>query len=92
VNCTRQDMRRQIDFSAVRDPEAITRVIAGLLSRRKNPMRQREIERWFHGTPAACIGIALTLMVGRGQIEARMTGVRRGVLEYSELANAGWDD
>ena len=94
MNCTRQDPRRSIDFSAVRDPESITRAIAGLLSRRKNPMRAREIQKWFKATPKVAIATALALMEGRGQIKATLTSVRRGIPQVSWRSpdNAGWDD
>lgn len=83
MKCSRQDMRRAIDFSAVKDPDSITHCIQALLMRRKNPMREKEIARWFRATPPAFISVSLTLMCGRGQIEARSTGGRRSVLEYS---------
>jgi hypothetical protein len=43
MNASRQDMRRAIDFSAVREPDgALTNAIIGLLSRRSGPMRTLE--------------------------------------------------
>ena len=92
MRCCREDHRRSIDFSAVSNPLALSSAIAGLLSRRTSPMRQREIERWFRATPDSAIGAALTEMCGRGQIEARSSSLsrRRRVLEYSAPPADGW--
>lgn len=83
-NCSRQDPQRSIDFSALKDWHAIERAIVRLLTRRKNPMREREICHWFQATPDAYIHIALTQLCGRGEVDGSWTSMRRrGVLEYS---------
>lgn len=65
----RMDHRRAVDWSAVKDPNAITNVIAGLLSRRSNPMREKEIANWFYATPKSTVSQALMVMLDRGQIK-----------------------
>lgn len=73
---------RSVDFGTFA-PDALDRAILALLARRANPMREREICRWFRATSEAVISVNLTSLVGRQQISARRTGVRRWVLEYS---------
>jgi len=81
MNCSRTDMARQIDFSAVRNPDqALTTAILRLLGRRRDPMTERQISLWFHATPAADVEIQLVLMAGRGQIQV-MDGAR-GTRKY----------
>ena len=84
MKTSRRDWRRAIDFSAVKDPNAITNAIAGLLSRRLNPMREKEISHWFYGTPAPFISKALLTMLDRGQAKAGGTSLNRNrrVLAY----------
>lgn len=78
------DYRRAVDWSAVKDPNAITHVIAALLSRRVNPMREKEIARWFFATPKAFVSQALLTMLDRGQIQAGRSSLNRNrcVLTY----------
>lgn len=84
MNATREDPQRSIDFGAVADHRALDRAICALLRRRKNPMTQRQIERWFRATPTAAIHVSLTVLVGRDGVVASRTGLgRRWVLEYS---------
>lgn len=87
MKCSREDPQRSIDFSAVGDCQALDRAVCNLLRRRKNPMTQRQIERWFRATPPSAIGLTLTLLVGRNEIMASRTRVRRWVLEYSISGN-----
>lgn len=84
MNASRQDMRRAIDFSAVRDPRSIQNAIQGLLTRRSNPMREKEIARWFRATPPAFISSALTDMCSAGRIKASRSSLNRNrcVLAY----------
>lgn len=84
MKTSRQDWRRAIDFSAVNDENAICNVIAGLLSRRSNPMREKEIAQWFYATPKSVISAALATMLDRGQIHAGGTSLNRNrrVLAY----------
>ncbi len=84
MNASRRDWRRALDYSAVKDPNAITNVIAGLLSRRINPMRAKEICHWFYATPDAFINQALDIMLERGQVKAGGSSLSRNrrVLTY----------
>jgi len=82
---SRQDWHRALDFSAVKNADvAMANAILALLRRRKNPMRLREIERWFRGTPQQFIGATLGDMVLVGKLDARRSSLGRNwVLEYS---------
>lgn len=81
MNCTRTDHRRMLDFSAIRNPDfALANAIAGLLSRRRDPMSARDIAKWFRATPEAFVETELVLMAGRGQIKT-LAGAR-GVTKY----------
>jgi len=84
VKASRQDMRRAIDFSAVRDPDSIITAIAALLNRRSNVMREKEIAAWFRGTPKAFITQSLAAAVDRGFIKAGGSSLSRNrrVLVY----------
>jgi hypothetical protein len=82
MKCSREDPKRSIDFSAVRSPHGIKWAIVELLARRKNPMRQSEIEHWFRSTPKACIGAALTDLLAHDIIDAGRTSLKRHTLEY----------
>jgi hypothetical protein len=77
MRATRADWRRAIDWSAVKDPNSITNVIGGLLSRRRDPMREKEIKKWFHATPKAAISEALLTMAARGQCQCGGTSLSR---------------
>ena len=77
MNASRADWRRALDYSAVKDPDSITHAIQALLFRRADPMRQKEIERWFHGTPKAFISAALLTMLDRGQCKLVSTSLNR---------------
>ncbi len=84
MKASRMDYRRAVDWSVVKDQNAISNVIAGLLSRRANPMREKEIASWFFGTPQAFISQALVTMVDRGQVKAGGSSLSRNrrVLVY----------
>jgi transcription initiation factor TFIIIB Brf1 subunit/transcription initiation factor TFIIB len=90
MNCPRSDHRRALDFSAVRSPEhALANAIFSVLQRRKNPMTEREIAKWFRATPSSFVRTILDAMVHRGEIESRATSLRRrGVLEYTPMNRA----
>ena len=80
MNCSRQNMQRAIDFSAVANPEAIHHAIRALLKRRRKPMREREICKWFRGTPNSFVCVSLAILAGRGEIRQRE--LARGATEY----------
>ncbi len=80
MNASRTDHRRQLDFSALKDPESLTRAIGGLLSRRSNAMTENDIAKWFRATPEAFVHTQLVLMAGRGQVKTRAGA--RGVTYY----------
>ncbi len=68
------DPLRSIDFAGVRDGSAALQcAILALLRRRENPMRRREIEKWFGATSPERIGEALTVLSSVGRIAARRT-------------------
>lgn len=76
---------RVVDFSIVKNPDALARAIVDLLRRRKNPMRAREIVRWFCATPERTVKDTLDTLVMGGQVDGRRTSLNRNrhVLEYS---------
>lgn len=59
--------------------------IATLLRRRKHPMTEAQLRRWFYETPRRTISDALNKLAVRGTIDARATSLsrRRRVLEYT---------
>lgn len=82
MNATRTDARRQIDFSAVRNPDrAFMHALAGLLSRRREPMTKTAIAKWFRATPPEFIAIQLDFMAVSGQVKTIIPG-SRGVAKY----------
>lgn len=69
MNCSRQDHRRALDFSAIKDPiGSLGRAIQGLLSRRIDPMSAAQIARWFRATPDAFVQATLDNITDRGWI------------------------
>jgi hypothetical protein len=83
MNASRQHMSRAIDYSAVKNPDWILSAIQALLSRRANPMREKEIAQWFRGTPAPFVSQALVTALDRNLIKAGGSLNRnRSVLVY----------
>ena|SRR5260221_6192880 len=81
MNCSRTDHRRQIDFSAVKDPtDSLGRAIQGLLSRRRDPLSHNDIAKWFRGTPREFVESVVVIIAGRGWIKS-FRGTR-GVEKY----------
>ncbi len=84
MKSSRMDYRRAVDWSAAKDPHAAGNVIMGLLSRRTNPVRRREIEQWFFATPSKHIAATLDRLVEQGSIFSGGSSLSRNrrVLHY----------
>ncbi len=78
MNCSRTHYSRMIDYSAVENGLSKLRTAAynyihghsrgGMFSRpRKNPVSQKQILKWFHGTPADFVLTALDLLEFEGE-------------------------
>lgn len=81
MNSARTDYRRQLDFSAVRNPDvSLINAIQALVSRRRDPVSERDIQRWFRATPPAFVSIQLVLMAERGHLKT--VKASRGVTRY----------
>ncbi len=78
MTASRRDMRRAIDFSAVRDPYSMLNCIQALLSRRSDPMREKEIVRWFGGTPKDFTSKSIAEALSRGFIKGGASSLHRG--------------
>jgi hypothetical protein len=77
MTSSRQDWRRRLDYSAVKDPHALLNAIGGLLSRRSNPMREKEIAKWFYATPPEFVAKTLAHMVDIGSVKTGGTSLNR---------------
>ncbi len=76
MRASTEDMRRSLDFSALGYDKFMC-AIQGLLSRRADPMREKEIARWFRATPKGFVSSTLTEMVDRGHCKTGGTSLSR---------------
>lgn len=73
MNCIRMHNSRMVDYSAITNGfsklrEAIRIFVFGILARRKNPVSEKQITRWFHGTPKEFVLTALAFVEHDGFI------------------------
>ena len=86
MNCTRMHDSRMVDYSGITNGfpklrEAIRVFVFGILARRKKPVSQAQVLRWFHGTPKQFVLVALDCVEHDGFImrengKYRVTTVR----------------
>ena len=86
----RRPMQRALDFSAIRGDgrAALATAIVTLLRRRQNPMREREIRKYFTGTPDAFVVAALTDLCVDDRVTVTRSSLNRNrcVMEYSAVS------
>ena len=75
-----------LDFSVIA-PDAILNAIVRLLSRRRGPMSERQLQRWFCATPATTLSSALATLLATGRIRCVWSSLNRArrVLLYGMI-------
>ncbi len=90
MRASREDMRRSLDYSAL-GYEKFMCVIQALLSRRADPMREKEIARWFRATPKAYVSWALGEMLDKGHCHGGASSLSRRQRVMCYWVTGEWD-
>ncbi len=85
-----EDAFRSIDFSALGYTKFMC-AIQALLSRRANPMREKEIAHWFRATPKAYISWTLMEMLDHNHCKGGSTSLSRRQRVMCYWVTGEWD-